>query len=86
MSRLGLQTKIIRETFPLRHKIQKGHLFFLTSFSERRGAWVWLDPILALDFVNGLCLEDYTGVIEHLYNLYTCPSGSRMSNQKNVYK
>lgn len=28
----------------------------------------WLDPILAPDLVYGLCLKDYPGVIEPLYN------------------
>ncbi|KFW74922.1 Catenin alpha-3, partial [Manacus vitellinus] len=51
------QTKFIKQAPPLSPKVQKGFLCFLNPFSER-------NPILALDYVSGLNLRDYRGVIE----------------------
>lgn len=60
------QTKLIREALALSHKVQKGPPCSLNSFSGRSLCVV--DSLLALDFVNGLCLKDYIGVIDSLYN------------------
>lgn len=41
---------------------------------------MWLDPTLAPYFAKGLCLKDYRGVIELLYNL-----SIRIKDVKYVY-
>lgn len=61
-----LQTKFIIKVLLLSHEVKKGHPSFLNSSSERSlGA---AGSNLAPDFVSGVCLKDYTGVMEPLYN------------------
>lgn len=62
----ALQTKFSIKALLLSHKMKKGHPSFLNSSSERSLGAVGSN--LASDFVNGICLKDYTGVIELLYN------------------
>lgn len=66
MGRVGASDKVYYKALLLSHKMKEGHPSFLNSSSERSlGA---AGSNLASDFVNGICLKDYTGVIEPLYN------------------
>lgn len=57
----------IKKPLPLNHKVQKGLSCILESCPVKSLGIAASN--LAPDFINGLCLKDYTGVIETLYNV-----------------
>lgn len=45
---------------------------------------VWVDPVLAPDLLKGLCLKNFTGVVECLYNFIPQDKG-RQTNMKKLF-